>query len=418
MSDPRCTIVIPSHDRPAALARLLATLETQTVSAVDFDVVVVLDGPSDDSVRLLRSWGDAGRLPDLTWHQQRQSGQAVARNTGASLARAPVLLFLDDDVVPEPELVSAHLRHHRRSEPVVVLGDAPLARPDASSLYLTGAWAWWEDFLHRRALPGRQPGMRDFCAGNVSLRHADFVRVGGFDSAFRGYGGEDYELGYRLLRAGVRFVTEPRAVAQHHHRSGVADVLRATRQEAHGDVLIGRKHPELRAGLRLVQPLDDRAHAGAHVAMRAPVLADLLAALLQLSLPPLERLRLRWCWLRVFNALRASAYWRGVRDALGSWAGLMAYRAEALPPPHHTLDVSAGLPVALPSLWVEGPSDLAITARGAVLGTLRLRHVIDEPLHALLARQLIVELRPRLDALVHSAEGSPEPTTASPSVPR
>jgi glycosyltransferase involved in cell wall biosynthesis len=346
-------------------------------------------------------------LTHLRWQWQPNSGQATARNTGVNLAQAPIVVFLDDDVVPEPDLLAVHLNWHKQLAPLAVLGDYQVAREQCDSLYHLGVWAWWEDLFYQRSLPEHQSSYRDFCTGNVSLRREDFERVGGFDTAFRGYGGEDYELGYRLLRAGVRFVVDRNARARHYHRTTVAGVLRATRQEAHGDFLLGRKHPELRAGLRLMWTPAGRYGLLVRLALRAPAVGDRLMSLLQYMLPFFERTQMRRRWLLWFNHLRGYAYWRGVRDVLGSWDALLAYQAEAAPLPRASLDISDGLPGELPPLWVDGPMMLTVTWREQRLGKLYLPGSIESPLRSFLASRIAEQLERQIWIVLGQAEHLP-----------
>ncbi|HEU4699279.1 MAG TPA: glycosyltransferase family A protein [Gemmatimonadales bacterium] len=404
---PRCTVVVPSRNRRAPLARVLEGLARQTVPAEELEVIVVLDDPTDDSEALLAEWRASGRLPRLDWVVQRpRQGQAAGRNAGAARAGAPVVLFVDDDMAPDPGLVAAHLAEHAAAAPGevrVVLGDAPFVRAPRHGLYPFAAWAWWEDLFRERAAPGHRPAMRDFCAGNVSLPRAAFERAGGYDAGFTGYGGEDYELGWRLLRQGARFVAAPAARAEHHHAGDVAKVLRNTRQEAHGDLLLAAKHPELAAGLRLAQPLPLQTALLARVALAAPRLGDLLVGALVALLPGLERRRLRRRWFRVFKLARNYAYWRGVRDALGSWRALARWRAALPPLPRATLEVGAGLPEALPdAIPVDVPSELVVTLHGRPVGVVRLPGPTSAPLRPWVAEELILRLGPALAAAWHA----------------
>ena len=407
MSDPLISVVVPSYNRRASLDLVLAALAQQSLPPEQYEVIVVLDGSSDGSAEFLAGW-QAARMPRLRWHWQTNAGQALARNQGARLARSPLLLFLDDDIVAEPDLLAVHLASHAGGQPLAVLGDCRMVRERRESYYHLLAWAWWEDTYHRRALPGRQAGYRDFCAGNVSLRREDFLRVGGFDPDFRGYGGEDFELGYRLLRGGVRFVPNRLAQARHYHRTGVDGSLRVTRQEGAADVLLGRKHLALRSGLRLMRVTNDRYGWLIRLAMRAPAAGDALMRGLRAQLPLYERAQMRRRWLKTFNNMRGYAYWRGVRDALGSWDALRRYQAEALPLPEAELRLDGGLPAALPQLWVEGPSRLSLSMGGQPFDTLRLDSHIEGPLRPFLAEALIEQFQPRLAAAL-GLDTLPEP---------
>lgn len=56
------------------------------------EVIVVDDGSTDDSEKVIRRYGDRIRA-----RFQRNQGQAVAMNAGVAMARAPILAFLDAD---------------------------------------------------------------------------------------------------------------------------------------------------------------------------------------------------------------------------------------------------------------------------------------------------------------------------------
>jgi GT2 family glycosyltransferase len=383
-----CSVIIPSYNRQATLELVLRGLATQTASPESFEVIVVLDGSTDDSAASIAAWQQSGRLPNLRSHWQPNRGQAAARNAGAGLAQAPVLLFLDNDIVPEPDLLEAHLRWREHEAPLVVLGDCHIVRQPDDSLCHLGMWAWWEDFYYQRALPGHQPNYRDFCAGNASLRREDFLRAGGFDASFRGYGGEDYELGYRLLHAGVRFVADRKAQAHHHHRATVPGVLRMARQEARGDVLLGKKHPELRAGLSMARVPPGPYGLLVRLALQCPALGNPLMAMLLRVLPIFERAQMRRRWMEYFGHVRGYAYWRGVRDALGSWPALLDFQAGALPSPRHTLDIAQGLPQELPPFWMHGPATLDLTWQGQPLGELSWLGPLEVSLPSYLADQI------------------------------
>src|SRR5204863_3960920 len=91
---PRSTIVVPTHERPAALAACLESLVALDYPREDFEVVVVDDGgrtplePLLDPVR--------NRL-DVRLVRQERAGPAAARNAGAEHAQGDLLLFTDDD---------------------------------------------------------------------------------------------------------------------------------------------------------------------------------------------------------------------------------------------------------------------------------------------------------------------------------
>src|SRR5437660_469253 len=88
------SVVVPSHDRPEGLARLLAGLRRQTLAPERFEVIVVDDGSSEPAVV------DSRELLVRVLRHEQSRGPAAARNSGWRAASADVVAFIDDDCVP------------------------------------------------------------------------------------------------------------------------------------------------------------------------------------------------------------------------------------------------------------------------------------------------------------------------------
>jgi GT2 family glycosyltransferase len=411
-----CSVVVPSFNRAAKLDLLLAALAAQDTTEA-FEVVVVLDGSTDDSIHVLQTWEQLQVFESLRWYEQARQGQARARNTGSFLARAPILIFLDDDCIPDPDLISVHLAHHASGERIAVLGDCEIVRSDSASPLDLAIWMWWEDTNYRRAAVGQPSSYRDFCTGNVSLRREDFARIGGFDQDFTGYGGEDYELGYRLLSSGVHFVADRHARARHFNDATVRQRAVAARQEAHGDVLIARKHPELTAGLRLMRFDRRRTQIAAALALYLPWVGAALCFLMLGLVAAYGRLRLRRRWLSCVDFIWKYSYWRGLRDILGSMDAVRALRESAAPTPTQSVDVGQPLAPQVAALNFDVPSLLEIRIDERAIGRLELKPDLTEPVLPWLVREITHHLAPSVVSISSSAPIGPvDPERSLPSI--
>ncbi|HFQ82199.1 MAG TPA: glycosyltransferase [Desulfobacterales bacterium] len=87
---PTVSVIIPAYNRAAMLPGAIDSVLSQT--GVDFELLVVDDGSSDDTAALLKTYGSC-----LTCIRQEHQGVSAARNTGIRAARAPLLAFLDSD---------------------------------------------------------------------------------------------------------------------------------------------------------------------------------------------------------------------------------------------------------------------------------------------------------------------------------
>ena len=325
---PSVSVIIPTHNRSASLRRTLQALCTQTYPHTLFEVLVVPDGCSDDTVNMLQAYSApfALRVIVLAGHNQ---GPAAARNRGAASATGALLLFLDDDVAPQPPVIMAHVRAHAQQPCLVVMGPyVPVVQGRVSYLRRFMR-TWWQDKFHTMRQPGYRFGYSDLLSGNVSLQADLFDRVGGFDPSFP-CAHEDYELGVRLLKAGASFTLAPDALAAHyeHENTDLNRTLQRQRLEGGADVRIGRRHPELTPTLllgRLQEPRGVMQRMVNALACEHQGLGDRLATLCQRLFGLLEKMHCHSMWHWAYTGLGHYWYLRGVAEALGSRQALAAF---------------------------------------------------------------------------------------------
>jgi glycosyltransferase involved in cell wall biosynthesis len=324
---PLVSIVIPTHNRCAQLLKTLDALAAQTMPLADIDVVVVADACEDNTVERAQAYAVQApyRLQVLA-HSAHSA--AKTRNYGAARASGATLLFLDDDVLPQPGLVEAHMRAQIGGR--VVLGYSKPMSPPQPSWFQLDARRWWEDRFREIGQPDHRFTYRDFFSGNVSLPAKLFCNVGGFDEDFNGRL-EDYELGLRLLDAGVRFCFEPAAVGYHYDFTDLDMWLRRIRQEGVADIQIGQRHPKLRPTL-FGNIEDVRGWWGPllrDLAFAYPLRGAKLERYLLNIAAKLEQARMRRTWQRVVRGLRKYNYWRGVGATVGGKRQLANWLQEA-----------------------------------------------------------------------------------------
>ncbi len=208
----RVSVVIPTYNRLQQLKRCLAGLEKQTYPPGDFEVVVISDGSTDGTDAYLLECSTPLNLKGLTQDNQ---GPAAARNEGIARASGEMILFIDDDIVPIPQLIEEHLAvHQERGSQAVVLG--PMLTPPDNRL---PPWVAWEQAMLEKQyadmVAGRwKPTARQFYTGNTSILREHLVDVGGFDTSFRR--AEDVEMAYRLAERGMQFYFHPGAIGYHY----------------------------------------------------------------------------------------------------------------------------------------------------------------------------------------------------------
>ncbi len=217
MSTKPLGIVIPTHNRAAALLECLAHLEKQTYS--DFEVVVVDDGSSDTTPQQLEAY-QAGTPLCIRYIRQQNSGPAKARNLGISMLESPICLMLGDDIFASPTLVQRHLQLHEQN-PDVRVACLGLTRWSTSGQEVTPFMRWLDEaniqFAYPILLAGAKPDWCHFYTSNLSVK-TELLRRFAFNERFPYAAMEDVELAYRIkTRFGLELKFVPEAVADHLH---------------------------------------------------------------------------------------------------------------------------------------------------------------------------------------------------------
>lgn len=316
---PRVSVVLATYNRLPILLRLLKQLGEQTLPASEFEVVVVDDGSATPVAPHLQQLTPPYQLRLIV---QQNGGAARARHRGVTEARGEILVILDDDMQLPPQFLEEHLRFHADGVPTAVFGRYR-SDPDIDRMPLFERWyaKKWEDWSADFAR-GAQPTGASLCTGNVSMRRADYLAVGGFDLTLDR--SEDAELGYKLEEAGVRLVYSEDAYTLHGSDHTVLDVwMRRAYRYGICDTRIANMHPSLphadpwrfwytlpklsKPALVTAVALPQVSKPIAEGAMRGALAADKLGA---------RRLAMQVCGL-VFGM----EYFRGMRDENGGILG-------------------------------------------------------------------------------------------------
>jgi GT2 family glycosyltransferase len=244
------SIIIPTYNRSDALRALLQSLNTQSISANRYEVIVIDDGSATPVALDPRAYRFS-----LILKRQKNAGPAAARNVGIACAKAPLTLILNDDAIADPQLLQVHLENHaQRTDKVAVMGQFPFAEHLLTSPFMQVLDASNLLFPHRYLTAGGLHGPGFFWTCNISLPTAALRAVGGFDSKnFRQAICEDVEIGHRLDAIGYKVLYIPEAKCLHeHHISPQAYARRAVKlgtntfklAELHGWHLIDVKPDE------------------------------------------------------------------------------------------------------------------------------------------------------------------------------
>jgi glycosyltransferase involved in cell wall biosynthesis/peptidoglycan/xylan/chitin deacetylase (PgdA/CDA1 family) len=237
------SIIIPTFNRRDIVLDTVTSL-VATRRPWPCELIVVVDGSQDGTVEALERLDLPIRLTVL---EQQNQGAAAARNAGAAAAQGEYLLFLDDDMTVESELLTEHEKTLASGADAVV-GHIQLDPRSPRNLLTRGIERWAAQRKGRLDRSGGRLGVGDFLSGQLSVRAEWFARLGGFDAGLTAngtFGGEDTDLVYRLLQAGARVHANLSAVSHQHYVVSPQQNIRQWAQAGRADTMLARKHPGL-----------------------------------------------------------------------------------------------------------------------------------------------------------------------------
>jgi GT2 family glycosyltransferase len=210
MQPPRVSLVLPTLDRPEAIYNLLRHLEHQTRPPYEI-VIVDQSSVQDERVRAY-----AAANPRIRYHRIPERGLPNARNVGIGLATGDVVLFLDDDSIPGPDLIHFHAESYADLD-VSGVGGRIQGGYDTGGAEI-GRFRQSDGKVVRNFGASTRCAVDHLPGGNMSFRKSVFERIGGFDKAYGGSAiGEETDFCLRARRAGFRLLFEPRATLEHLH---------------------------------------------------------------------------------------------------------------------------------------------------------------------------------------------------------
>lgn len=192
------SVVIPTYGRDRALTDTIGRVLKLRPAPAEVLIIDQTARHHAATETALASWAARSAI---RWVRLERPSIPAAMNQGLVQAGQEVVLFLDDDIEPEPGLIGAHLGAHRRQGDTIVAG--LVIQP-------------WHADPSNAMTEASNRGASDFMGGNFSVRRDAAVRVGGFDERFvRVAYRFEAEFAARFREAGGSICFQPTAAVRH-----------------------------------------------------------------------------------------------------------------------------------------------------------------------------------------------------------
>ncbi|MBI3261053.1 glycosyltransferase family 2 protein [Candidatus Berkelbacteria bacterium] len=220
MTKPMVSIVIVNLNGAAFLTGCLNSVAKLTHNP-SFEVIIVDNGSSDHSKRLIERFSRNKRLSVKAIFNKANIGFCEANNQGAQAARGEFLLFLNNDTEVPQNLLAVLVAKLRQDPTIGIIQPKILLKDRPDHLDSVGGFLTWTGFLNHVGIHEADQGQydREFPVFSpkgacMMMRTKLFTKVGGFDTDFFAYF-EETDLAWRVWLVGKRVVFYPSVAILH-----------------------------------------------------------------------------------------------------------------------------------------------------------------------------------------------------------
>ncbi len=237
-------VIIPTRNREELTFGIVENLLEQDYP--DFRVIVC-DQSDDPSEKLQKL---SVLHSNFIYHAAQTRGLPAGRNEGLTLSGAEIVIFVDDDVIPEPGFIKGHVSVYENENVDAAAGKVIESRPEMNQPLPPGKVGkvdYWTGKLNR-GFTIEKPLEIDSAQGvNMSFRRSSLEKTGGFDLRFGGsFLYEETDVFLTLKKMGCRIRYIPYAALTHLGAASggcrLEDVIKEVYWYAHNFTLLFMKH--------------------------------------------------------------------------------------------------------------------------------------------------------------------------------
>ncbi|MCX7871151.1 MAG: glycosyltransferase [bacterium] len=201
------SVQISTFNRCNILKEVLLSLNNQTIDKDLYEVIVINDGSNDDTYEIVNNLINKVNY-NLILINQEHKGLPFARNNGVLNTKRKYILFIDDDVLADKNLIANHLKTYEKyGDNIVVRG--------------------WVNHIKELKIPDKPVftlsdiSTSFFWTSNVSVKREHLIKAGLFCEKFYKYGWEDIEMGYKLRKLGLKLIINNKAIGYHYKPNNI-----------------------------------------------------------------------------------------------------------------------------------------------------------------------------------------------------
>lgn len=212
--DDKISIVVPAYCEPEKVQRFMEAMRIICYPDNLIELILIDDCSPVSLADIAEIYAEKfkGKLIFLFHRNQVNSGRAISRNVGISLATNPLIMFIDIDNLLKPDAISKVVSFFRNKQYTAARINI---RIDPDRVTKSNYLRYFDSrYLGARNISEGPISTRFFASDGIVLTKDIIDSIGGFDETFYHYGCEDEELGIRVSKANYSFNFLPDARAE------------------------------------------------------------------------------------------------------------------------------------------------------------------------------------------------------------
>lgn len=206
----RLSIVIPTWNRKQLLLSILNSLNKQSTNKSIYEIIICDSFSDDGTDKTIFDFKKENSQINLIHTNIKKNVLAAKRNHGISLSKGEIIVLLDDDCIPEQNFLNTYLELFKSIDNKTVfcgIVDYPNEIVKKNNYVRYRKSRHFGDKTNNKILD-KQLKADKVVAMNMAFKKTDQINNAGyFNEDFLGYGFEDYDFGWRLIKAG--FIIKP-----------------------------------------------------------------------------------------------------------------------------------------------------------------------------------------------------------------
>lgn len=220
----KLSVIICTYKRSEKLNQAIRSVIEQTLPPNDYEIIVVNNDPTCvDVKKIVFDLKQEFINNHFKYIVSPLKGLSFARNAGMISAKGEVLLYLDDDVIADKDLLRVTIEcFEMDKEAGVIGGNIKLVKPNNShSVILPGHEALWSQLLINNDYYYEVKDQWDFPYGaNYAVRYDALMTIGGFRTSYGRKdndfsGGEEHVVSFMMQQINKKVGLNPKACVLH-----------------------------------------------------------------------------------------------------------------------------------------------------------------------------------------------------------